>query len=156
MQLSERLREVRQQRKLTLAQVTGQTGLARTYLSDLENEWKRPTLDTLALLASSYGLSVMDLLSGVDFAGTASHAGLGPGLAVLVERGMIDEQTARDLNSFELRGARPQTEEEWYELYLHLKRIVQPYWLRQDDASAGRAYARQTCTGIYQRSEHVN
>ena len=51
---------------------------------------------------------------------------LAPGLAALVEKQQIDEETAFELNRIQLRGKRPQSEDDWYELYLHLRRIVQP------------------------------
>ena len=109
------------------------TKLSASYLSELEHARTKPTLETLVRLAAGYGLSVVDLLAGVDLMGTPSMAGLAPGLSSLLEQGLIDEVTAWDLGRIQLRGHRPQTADEWYELYLHVRRIIRPYLLKGDD-----------------------
>ncbi len=124
MKLGERLREVRRARKRTLLQVAEATQLSVSYLSDLERGRTNPSIATLERLAGCYEVPLGDLLSSVDAPGTSSLDGLAPGLLELVRSGRINEADARDLNRIELRGKRPQTEEDWYQLYLYLTSLM--------------------------------
>ena len=137
MKLGDRLREIRQQHEETLLQVAQSIDLSVSYLSDLERGRTRPSLDTLERLAAHYRLSLADLVENVDGWGEPSLDALPPGLAQLVKSGDISEEFALDMSRIELRGRRPQDREEWLELYLHLKRIMQPY-LRDPDTPASR------------------
>lgn len=127
MKLSDRIREIRRQRDMTLLQVAECTTLSVSYLSDLERGRAKPSIDTLERLATCYHLPAVDLVAGVDGWEMPSPEGLAPGLASLLAQGRIDEHAARDLNRIELRGRRPQTEEEWLELYMYLRRMIRPY-----------------------------
>jgi transcriptional regulator with XRE-family HTH domain len=131
-QLKDRLREIRQKRGATLLQVAEAVKLSVSYLSDLERGRAKPSLDTLERLAEFYEMSVADLVSGIEGWGTHSVEGLAPGIVALLEKKEIDERTAQDLNRIELRGKRPQTEEEWRTLYQNLKFIMMPY-LKEDE-----------------------
>ena len=133
-QLKDRLREIRKRRGVTLLQVGEAVKLSVSYLSDLERGRAKPSLDTLERLAEYYEMSVADLVSGIEGWGDHSTEGLAPGLLALLQKKKIDERTARDLNRIELRGKRPQTEEEWYILYQNLQFIMRSY-LDQEDAS---------------------
>lgn len=135
MKLNDRLREVRRKCDVTLLQVAEATKLSVSYLSDLERGRAKPSLDTLERLARYYKMSMVDLLSGVDGWGTPSVESLAPGLLVLLQKQEIDEEVAQELNRIELRGKRPQTEEEWLLLYLNLKSIMRPYLSKQDESA---------------------
>lgn len=135
MKLNDRLREVRRKCDVTLLQVAEATKLSVSYLSDLERGRAKPSLDTLERLAGYYKMSMVDLLSGVDGWGTPSVEGLAPGLLALLQKQEIDEEVAQELNRIELRGKRPQTEEEWLLLYLNLKSIMRPYLSKQDESA---------------------
>jgi transcriptional regulator with XRE-family HTH domain len=134
MKLKDRLREARRQRGVTLLQVADATKLSVSYLSDLERGRTNPSLETLERLAAFYKVSMMDLLAGVDGWGMQSRDSLAPGLLSLVEKGVINEEIAQDLNRIELRGERPRMEEEWQELYLYLKLLMKPYLSKQDES----------------------
>ncbi len=127
MKLGDRLREVRHSRNRTLLQVAGATQLSVSYLSDLERGRTKPSMATLERLAGYYEVPMADLLSNVDGSGPSSLDGLAPGLLELVRSKRIDEADARDLNRVELRGKRPQTEEEWYQLYLYLRSLMRQH-----------------------------
>lgn len=125
MKLGERLRQIRREKHKTLFEVRDKTGLSVSYLSDLERgRTSNPSVEILERLAKCYGMTLVDLASGVDEWGELTSASLAPGLAALQRKQEIDEDWARLLNRIELRGNRPQTEEDWRELYLHLKRIL--------------------------------
>lgn len=132
MQLKDRLREIRQKQGATLLQVAEAVKLSVSYLSDLERGRAKPSLDTLERLAAYYKMSVADLVSGIGGWGSHSVEGLAPGIIALLEKKEIDEREAQDLNRIELRGKRPQTEEEWRILYQNLQFIMRSY-LNKDD-----------------------
>lgn len=128
MKLQDRLKELRMDRDWTLKGVAELTGLSVSYLSDIERGRTTPTLNTLETIAQALEVSIIDMLTGVDFAGEASQAGLPPGLAELMgddEYGQdITEEWVETLSKIQLRGKRPQTKQDWLELYLHLRRVL--------------------------------
>lgn len=136
MQLGERLRELRLGRGTTLLQLSQATGLSVSYLSDLERGRTTPSLETLEKLASVHDMPLGQLMASVDGWTSAPEQGLAPGLQELLDTTEIDLPTARDLSRIELRGKRPQTAEEWRELYLHLRTLMRPY-LRERDEKRG-------------------
>ncbi|WP_102126016.1 helix-turn-helix domain-containing protein [Deinococcus planocerae] len=128
MQLHERLRELRTERSLRLKDIAENAGISVPYLSDLERGRTNPSLETLQTLAGAYGITVHDLLEGVEFYGGATEAALPKGLAELVADpvlgGQLTPDWVRTLTRIELRGRRPQAKGDWYEIYLHLRRIL--------------------------------
>lgn len=128
MQLNERLRELRNERGLRLKDIAENAGISVPYLSDLERGRTNPSLETLQTLAGAYGITVHDLLEGVEFYGGATEAALPKGLADLVADpvlgGQITPDWVKTLTRIELRGKRPQAKGDWYEIYLHLRRIL--------------------------------
>lgn len=128
MKLENRIRELRGTANLTLKQLSGKTDLSVSYLSDIERGRTRPSLGALESLAIAFEISVTDLLAGVDFAGEKTDASLPPGLKDLIEDKEFGVGLSEDwiqlLSRIELRGTRPTTKQEWVELYLHLRRIL--------------------------------
>jgi transcriptional regulator with XRE-family HTH domain len=128
MLLGHRIRELRKSRGETLKNISESINLSVSYLSDIERGYTNPSLQTLEILAKHFGVSVADLLSGVEFAGTQTENALPPGLADLLkdqEIGVeIDDAWKELLLKIDLRGKRPQTKLQWLELYLYLKRIL--------------------------------
>ena len=59
------LRDLRQGRGWTLAQVEQRTGVSSGFLSQLEHAQRTPTLETLFTLADCYDLLLTELLEGV-------------------------------------------------------------------------------------------
>lgn len=137
MKLGERLRELRQQHGLTLLQLSQQTTLSVSYLSDLERGRTNPSIDTLERIAGTYHMLLGELMAGVDGWQVSPQQTLAPGLQELVERGTIDLATAQDLSRVELRGKRPQNAEEWLELYYHLRTLMRPYFTQDEQEQSG-------------------
>ncbi|HGY10066.1 MAG TPA: XRE family transcriptional regulator [Oceanithermus profundus] len=129
MTLAERFRELRKERGWRLKDVAEATGLSIPYLSDLERGRTNPSLDTLRTLAGAYGLSVHDLMAPVDFYGERTPAALPRGLAELLDDPVLGAEITPDwveaLARIELRGRRPENKRDWYEIYLHLKRVLE-------------------------------
>jgi transcriptional regulator with XRE-family HTH domain len=57
-----RLRELRRRREITLAEVSGTTGISVSTLSRLESGQRRPTLELLLPLARAYGVQIDELV----------------------------------------------------------------------------------------------
>ena len=129
MRLQDRLKEIRTARDLTLKELANRTGLSVSYLSDIERGRTNPSLNTLESLAIALEMTVIDLLTGVDFAGELTNASLPPGLPELLEdeeyRDQITPEWIAMLSKIQLRGKRPQTRDDWLILYLQLKRILE-------------------------------
>ena len=128
MLLGQRIRELRKQKGETLKDTSKETELSVSYLSDIERDRTKPSLKTLETLAKHFDITVADLLSGVDFAGSQTDNALPPGLIDLLidaeYRDEIDEAWKELLMKINLRGNRPQTKKQWLELYLSLNRIL--------------------------------
>ncbi|UBV45394.1 helix-turn-helix domain-containing protein (plasmid) [Deinococcus taeanensis] len=128
MKLCERLRELRQERGLRLKDVANVSGISVPYLSDLERGRTNPSLDTLQTLAAAYTITVHDLLESVEFYGSSTEGALPRGLADLLVDPALGPQITPDwirtLSRIELRGQRPRSKGDWYEIFLHLKRIL--------------------------------
>jgi len=128
MTLAERLRELRGQHGWRLKDLADKSSLSVPYLSDLERGRTNPSLDTLQTLAGSYAVSVNDLLAPVDFYGERTDASLPKGLAELMADPTLGKEITpewqKTLARIELRGKRPESKTDWFEIYLHLKRVL--------------------------------
>jgi transcriptional regulator with XRE-family HTH domain len=60
-----KLAELRSERGLTQLQLATASELDRSYISDLENGKKAPTIDTLAQLAEVFSMTISQLVKGV-------------------------------------------------------------------------------------------
>jgi transcriptional regulator with XRE-family HTH domain len=129
MRLKDRVRELRTGQNLTLRNLAETTGLSVSYLSDVERGRTNPSLKTVDLLADALGVSVNGLLTGVEFVEKPSEEDLPPGLRDLVNdeeyEGKITSDWVELLNKIQMRGKRPQTKQDWLELYLHLRRVLE-------------------------------
>lgn len=127
MRLGERLRELRLRLELTLLQVSQGTSLSVSYLSDVERGQTIPSIQTLEKIAAFYNMPLGQLMASVDGWNSEPTREVAPGLQELLDNDEIDLATAQDLSRIELRGKRPQTAEEWRELYFHLRTLMRPY-----------------------------
>lgn len=121
MELGKRLRELRQGAKMALLDVKKKTGISVSHLSDIERGRARPSLETLTALAQCYGISMVDLMEGID--STPKLVDIA-GLRELVEKGQIPRDWAGLLSRIEWRGKRPQDERQWMMLYTFLQSLL--------------------------------
>lgn len=130
MQLGDRIRELRKNKGEKLKDTSEGTQISVSYLSDIERGRTNPSLQTLETIADHFGITVTDLLYGVEFAGAQTEQALPPGLSELIRdkelAGDIDQVWVELLLKINLRGTRPQTKLQWLELYLYLKRLLDP------------------------------
>ncbi len=65
-ELAQRIRKLRLDRRLTLEQVASQTGLTRSWLSKVENFRVTPSLTALGEIAVALGVPISQLVEGLD------------------------------------------------------------------------------------------
>lgn len=65
MRFGRRLRELREDRGWSQAYLAGTSGIGRTHISELENGRREAGLRVVEMLATSYGLTVSEILKGV-------------------------------------------------------------------------------------------
>ena len=130
MQLGDRIRELRKNKGEKLKDTAQGTQISLSYLSDIERGRTNPSLQTLEAIAEHFEITVTDLLYSVEFAGEQTNQAYPPGFAELLQ----DDELGREIDQawielllkINLRGTRPQTKRDWMELYLNLKRILEP------------------------------
>lgn len=130
MKLGERLREIRKQHCLTLKELNQRADLSVPYLSDVERGTVNPSIETLQKIAKAYNMSVKDVITGVEDLGESTNATYPGGFSELLKdpeyRDELNEDWKDLLMRIDLRGKRPASKREWVELYLHLRRILDP------------------------------
>ncbi|GGG86360.1 helix-turn-helix domain-containing protein [Edaphobacter dinghuensis] len=62
--LGQRVRALRKARNWNQDDLAVESGLGRTYISNFENGLKNPNLNTLAILAATFKMTVSELLDG--------------------------------------------------------------------------------------------
>jgi len=128
MRFKDRVRELRSSKNLTLKNLAEKTGLSVSYLSDVERGNTNPSLNTIEVIADALEVSVQNLITGVEFAEELDINALPEGLQDLINDERYAEHLNDDwislLNQIQMRGKRPQTKDDWLELYLHLKRVL--------------------------------
>ncbi|CAI3194832.1 helix-turn-helix transcriptional regulator [Clostridium neonatale] len=62
MSVGDKLRVLRKQNNLTLKELSEKTNLSISFISDIENKRRNPSIDNLKLLANALNVSVSDLL----------------------------------------------------------------------------------------------
>lgn len=125
MHLSTKLRTLRITRKLTLAEVSQLTGLSVSFLSDVERGKTKASLDSLGKLATSYLLSIDELLKDVELESSTSKSDLPDGLAQWIEQNpQLDKSIIDLMRSAESRAIiKNRSNQDWQELYYALRRI---------------------------------
>ena len=130
MKLGERLRLIRKENQLTLKELSQRAKLSVPYLSDMERSVVNPSFDTLQKVAKAYGMSVRDLIRGVETLGKSSTTDYPQGFQSFLERYetlyKINDDWKESLLKVNFRGRQPTSETEWLELYLYLRRILSP------------------------------
>ena len=127
MQLGERLRSIRKERKIKLKDLSQHADLSVPYLSDIERGVVNPSIETLQKIARAYDMIVKNLLNGVDGLGESTDMPYPEGFLEFVEDPEYKDELNEDwkdlLMRIDLRGQRPSSKREWVELYLNLRRF---------------------------------
>jgi transcriptional regulator with XRE-family HTH domain len=127
--LGNRIRELREDRQMTLGDLERESGVSKGYLSQLERgEASNPTVDVLTKISQALAVTVSELLGergGEETAARRLPAGLKTLIDQAAKRGApISDQDVRMLLGIRYRGRQPRTTEDWAFLYETIKRII--------------------------------
>jgi transcriptional regulator with XRE-family HTH domain len=110
-ELAERIKTFRLDQRLTLQQVASRTGLTRSWLSKVENFRVTPSLPALGRIAESLGVTVAQLVEGLENRPNLVVTRKGEGKMILrdspksktVYESLAHEHTGRKMDPFLLR-----------------------------------------------------
>ena len=128
MSLSQKIRQLREEKGLSLNKLAETAGVSKAYLSQLENNVsKQPSAEVLFKIASALGTTIADLLDKPVRVYTEDLREVPKGLRELIdEHGEtldIREEDVKMLMNIQYRGKQPTTAEDW-EHVLRTIRIV--------------------------------
>ena len=128
MNLSQKIRQLRAGKGLSLNKLAEEAGISKAYLSQLENSVsKQPSAEVLFKIASALGTTIADLLDKPVRVRAEDFLEVPKGLRELIDkRGTtldIREEDVKMLMNIQYRGKQPITADEW-EHVLQTIRIV--------------------------------
>lgn len=126
MALGPTLRHLRKNLQLTLVQVGERTDLSVSFLSDIERGKANPSMESLEKLAAVYGVDVDTLARELEPDYDPVDKTYPPGFGdFLDEFKTVDAEIQQILLRIENRSARrPQTKQDWIQLYYSVKTIL--------------------------------
>lgn len=117
------LRKLRQAQGLSLDDLASATGISRAYLWKLERKPNvNPSLDYLQKLATTLGTTVGDL--AVATSDDLEVPSVPRSLLECQEAYGMSPEDLKDLARIRFRGGHPTKKDDWYALYLQLKRAL--------------------------------
>jgi transcriptional regulator with XRE-family HTH domain len=123
-QLGGRVRELREQKGLSLSELARQTGVSKGYLSQIERgDAINPSAQALYRIASVLGTSVAALL-GMPVGGAETEVVISDSLRAFAESNRLSDDEVAMLARVRYRGRQPRTQEDWRYLYESIKRSV--------------------------------
>lgn len=128
MDLSEKIKQLREKKEISLSKLAETAGISKAYLSQLENNVsKQPSGEVLFRIASALGTTIADLLDKPIRVQAKDFGEMPDGLRDLIdEQGKtldIREEDVKMLMNIRYRGNQPKTPEDW-EHILRTIRIV--------------------------------
>jgi len=121
----QRLRDLREDRGLSLDDLAAKAGISRAYLWRLEKKPDgNPSLELIARLAEGLGTTIGRLLPGTSEHGGETEVEVPPSLAECREQYKLSFEDVQDLARINFRGGHPLRPDDWYQLYLTLNRSV--------------------------------
>lgn len=128
MNLSQKIRQLREEKEWSLNKLAEMAGVSKAYLSQLENNVsKQPSAEVLLKIASALGTTIADLLDKPVRVQAKDFGEMPDGLSKLIdEQGEtldIREEDVKMLMRIRYRGNQPETPEDW-EHILRTIRIV--------------------------------
>ena len=116
-----KLRALRKEKRMTLAQVSGETGFSVSFLSDIERGRTNPSLDSLDKLAAFYETPVDELMGAEPPKEMAMPAGFDEFLKeTQVEADFVDLLLRVDHRA----RTKAKTPEDWRKYYYTLKAVM--------------------------------
>jgi transcriptional regulator with XRE-family HTH domain len=113
--IGERLRRERRRLDLSLADVSGVTGISKTYLLRLETDPQtNPSLEVLRKIAEAFDLTVADLVDAPALRFIGDDAPIAPSLRAFADEVNLTQREVEMLASIRWRkGEEPQTSSRW-------------------------------------------
>jgi len=116
--LGQRVRKLREDRGWSLDRLASESDLSRAYLWKLETKRAaNPSLDTLEKLATAFQVSIGELSGSLPETGPVP-----PSLRDMQNTHNVPDSDIQELNRIRFRGGQPTKADDWYLLYVHLKR----------------------------------
>lgn len=121
--IRERLRAHRQEAGLSLARLSAETGLSKTYLLRLETDPAgNPSLDVLARVAEALDLTIADLVGSPALQFDLNEADIPASLKEYATDSKLGHRELQTLASIRWRrGEEPRTSERWRYIHEQLK-----------------------------------
>jgi transcriptional regulator with XRE-family HTH domain len=120
--VGQRIARFRRDRGLTLSQLAAETGLSKSYLSELEKSddpppatGHGPSADAIYRIAKALGVAMSDLLGRPII--TAPQARRSASLLKFADKAGLPEADVEMLANIQFRGEPPKTEERWEFIY---------------------------------------
>ena len=134
MSLSQKIKQLREEKGVSLSKLAETAGISKAYMSQLENSVsKRPSAEILFKIASALGTTIADLLDmpvrvqSTDFF-TLGEDEIPYGLRELIDnRGEaldIREEDVSMLMNIRYRGNQPKTVDEWEHVLQTIRLVV--------------------------------
>jgi transcriptional regulator with XRE-family HTH domain len=119
MSLGQEIKRHRDAQGLSLSDLARISGVAKGYLSEIENEQApRPSADTVFKIASALGVSASELRgSGPISSQGEQQPEIPESLRVFAKRAHLPTSEIRMLAGIKYRGISPQTPEDWQYIY---------------------------------------
>lgn len=125
MKFHQRLQQLRRHKDCYLADISQETGLSVSYLSDIETGRTYPSLKTALKLAAFYGVSMPQLFEGVEFDELPETEVLPPVLDALRAELEIPWEMIRLMQEIDLLSRhKAESREDWAQIYYMLKALV--------------------------------
>lgn len=122
MSFGDRLRTLRKAKGLSLDDLAGESGISRAYLWKLERKPEaNPSLDRLEKLARALDTSVGELTGSTV---PVEPEKIPPSLARCQEQFGLSAEDVNDLARIRFRGGQPSDPEDWYVIFLQLKKSM--------------------------------
>jgi transcriptional regulator with XRE-family HTH domain len=132
MSLAERIRNLREDKDLSLDELASMAKISKTYLWELERDTtgsKKPSADVLLRIAKALSTTLADLLALGTVKIEEAAVELPPSLKefqsrMAAQNSPLSDEDLRDLAVMKFRGGQPQTADQWHQLYLFLVNTV--------------------------------
>lgn len=130
MKFAERIKEIREEKGLSIGALAKKAGLSDPYVRQLEKGIKKnPTGAVLQKFASALGVTIADLLGAPIEISDKALEQTSPSLREFVRerRKVLDlrQEDIEMLSGIHYRGNQPDTAEDWELIFLILKRLLE-------------------------------
>ena len=127
--IGQRVKRYREDAGMTATQLAVETGLSKSYISELESApatARGPSAVTLYIIAKALGVAMADLLGKpVLVSRQAAQPTKRPAsLRAFAQKYRVPEADVRMLEQIQFRGSVPKTSEGWYVIYQAIKNNV--------------------------------